>query len=801
MHKKIKKYNDLVNKKKLIYIPALLITFVILFFGIFSIEYSKSMVYKQLKIDALNFTQQTVKHIEHNQETKNAILSNMEDKMSIAGKMIFENKDSISNSWLRRIADDFGIEEIDYYTPTGKVIFSTYDEDVGIQVSLGDPVYSFMSSNKKNLHEDVRKSIDRDIYYKFSFFRDDDGDFVELGIVSDKVYSDTKLYDYQNMVDDISKNQNVYYALITNSELVEIADSDLYDIGTDWKSDHEYSEVLKGNSLAYEWYYEKTNRKVLEVAVPIIIDGNIVGVFAVGHSLEVVNDLIKTDSFRMIFIIVFVLLILIWSQKKYIIQPILKLNNELMEIDINISGNQLATGEEDLFKGVYSTINNLLYRIDENVSNINQIKSCVEYSAYHDSLTGIKNRRALFEDLDCLLSENQQGALCMFELNNLKEINDTYGQRAGDDTLCTVAHGITQAIKKGTTLYRFAGDKFIAIILRDIGEVEKECIDIMNCIDQPITSDNMVIDTACCMGITLFSKENNGASELISKADTTMYYVKNNFKKGYTYFMPFMQEALNKKTEISNVLRNAIKENGFKLLYQPIVHTNTGEIVSFEALLRLRDYNISPMEFIKVAEENGMINDIGRFVIKETICQLHEWKEKGISIKPIAVNLSPKQIKDIGLIDYIQNLLIKYAIESQFISIEITEDVLVEDSAEAIKFLENLKSIGVNIYLDDFGSGYSSLTYLTYMPIDKIKLDKSLNDRYLNKDYYGIIGNIINIAHELNLLVIAEGIESIEQHEILKEVSCDFIQGYLFSKPVDAEIAKRMLESQYLINI
>lgn len=228
-------------------------------------------------------------------------------------------------------------------------------------------------------------------------------------------------------------------------------------------------------------------------------------------------------------------------------------------------------------------------------------------------------------------------------------------------------------------------------------------------------------------------------------------------------------------------------------MYQPIVEAQSGDIASFEALIRLRDHNISPYEFIRVAEEKGLIIDIGRWVLKTAVCQLYEWKKNGTSIRPIAVNLSPKQIKDSDLLEFLQALLMEYDIEPQFLQIEITEDVLIEDSKEAITFLEKLKSVGFKISLDDFGSGYSSLTYLTFMPIDKVKLDKSLIDKYLNSDYASIIQNIIRIAHDLKLLVVAEGVELQEQCELLKEIDCDYIQGYFFSRPVDPDVAEKMM--------
>jgi diguanylate cyclase (GGDEF)-like protein len=435
----------------------------------------------------------------------------------------------------------------------------------------------------------------------------------------------------------------------------------------------------------------------------------------------------------------------------------------------------------------------LLSNIDEHILKITDIKSNMEYAAYHDKLTGLKNRRALFEDFDKYIQENKKGSLCLLDLNNLKEINDIYGHATGDEILRLIVERINNIINEDTYFYRFGGDEFIIVIFEDLDKVEQECIDIMNCVSRTMKYENIDFNISGCIGISSFPQDGNLSNNLIGKADIAMYYVKHNFKKGFTYFKPFMQDEVNRKSEINIILRNALENNGFKLLYQPIIEAKSGDVVSFEALLRLRDYNISPVDFIKVAEEKGIIIEVGRLVVEEVIKQLHEWKEKNIILRPIAINLSPNQMKDDELIIFTQNLLNKYDIESRYLEIEVTEDILIENSAEAIAFLEGFKSVGLKISLDDFGSGYSSLTYLTYMPIDKIKLDKVLIDKYLNKKNQSIIDSIIRIAHDLEFSVVAEGIESFEQYEMLKLIGCDFIQGYYFSKPVDSEAVEKML--------
>jgi EAL domain-containing protein (putative c-di-GMP-specific phosphodiesterase class I) len=253
-----------------------------------------------------------------------------------------------------------------------------------------------------------------------------------------------------------------------------------------------------------------------------------------------------------------------------------------------------------------------------------------------------------------------------------------------------------------------------------------------------------------------------------------------------------MADKLKEKIKIEKLLRDALKENGFTLLYQPQVSTFTGNILGFEALLRLKAHEISPIHFIPLAEEIGIIIEIGRWVTKEVVKQLKTRKEKGGELKPIAINFSAQQLHDSGYIEFLKALLEKEKISGEYLSIEITESIFLDKKDETITFLHKLKDLGIKIALDDFGVGYSSLSYLTFLPVDKIKLDKTLNDKFLIMDDIMVISSIISLAHSLSLEVIAEGIESIEQYLRLKEAGCDCIQGYLFSKPLDIESIDRI---------
>lgn len=238
-------------------------------------------------------------------------------------------------------------------------------------------------------------------------------------------------------------------------------------------------------------------------------------------------------------------------------------------------------------------------------------------------------------------------------------------------------------------------------------------------------------------------------------------------------------------------------DNNLRLVYQPQINTVSGEVIGYEALVRMPENAISPAKFIPVAEETGMIVDIGRRVTKEVILELAKLKRDGVIPKTISINFSVKQIRDSDYIDYLKDLLLQYSVEAEYIDIEITESVMVENQEETLKYLKRLKDIGVSISLDDFGTGYSSLNYLTYLPVDKIKLDKSLSDKFLLNEKNTVMLNIIALAHSLSLKVTAEGIESKDQYQALKKLKCDYIQGYYFDKPLEQDAFEKEFDKNY----
>ncbi len=434
-----------------------------------------------------------------------------------------------------------------------------------------------------------------------------------------------------------------------------------------------------------------------------------------------------------------------------------------------------------------------------NASMKSLVEEVTSYSN-SDPLTGIANRRSFLEFFEEALEDHHCGAVVMVDLDNFKEINDTMGHVYGDKVLGEIA-GLLSLLEADPhiKISRFGGDEFLILIddVFGIEEIDKRAKRIFDVFSEKIYVGDDAINIGISMGLSVYPNDSKEVSQLIMNADLAMYRVKRTGKKNYMYFDSSMTDEMLERTRITGILHEAITEDGFTLLYQPIIDMETCQIIGFEALIRMKNNELYPNEFIPITEEDGSINMIGRWVVNEVIIQLTHWRELGLELKPVSVNFSAKQFEDQDFVDYLGHLLEKHDIGPELICIEITETAIMENKDAALSMLNQMKDIGIKLSLDDFGTGYSSLSYLTFIPVDKIKLDKSLCDEYLEPTSLRVLENIIDISHTLGMEVIAEGIEEVYQFRMLMEMGCDAVQGYLFSKPVNPEKIVRIYEESF----
>lgn len=441
-----------------------------------------------------------------------------------------------------------------------------------------------------------------------------------------------------------------------------------------------------------------------------------------------------------------------------------------------------------------------LHGIMMDTTKMKEQEDYIKYLASHDYLTKLPNRMSFLNCLAKELEAGNSGAVFLFDIDNFKGINDTQGHVYGDELLKIIAERLKTYVNENIYAARLGGDEFLLLVknTNNLDETEAYAKQLIAIFDEAFRVQRKENYISISMGITCFPEDSTDLEQLIMYADTAMYAVKHSDKNNYAFYHNEMKKDIDSRAKIEEILRKALKNDGFKLVYQPQVDLKTGEIDGFEALLRLKEHTIRPDRFIPVAEETGLIVKIGRWVAKEAVEQFVRWQEKGLEEKKMAINFSSKQLKDKDYIKYLENLLIVNNVKSELIEIEITESILLENNKETMNFLNELKAVGFKIALDDFGTGYSSLHYLTYIPVDKVKLDKSINDKFLNLENNKVMDSLIFLAHSLNLKITAEGIEVWEKYLRLKDGGCDYIQGYLFSKPLEPDDAEKVYHQNFI---
>ena len=450
------------------------------------------------------------------------------------------------------------------------------------------------------------------------------------------------------------------------------------------------------------------------------------------------------------------------------------------------------------------------YGVAKDVTERKKAEQIISYQAYHDFLTGLANR-ALFKDhLDLAMAQakrNQKMLAVMFlDIDRFKVVNDTLGHLIGDSLLKKVASRLKGCLREGDTLARQGGDEFTVLLpqIDDKQDAIRTAEKMIQLFDVPFQIDGNELYVSISIGVALYPMDGETMETLIKNADIAMYDSKAKGRNRYQVYSADMNVSFAEKLSIEMQMRKAIDREEFLVYYQPQINVSTGEISGVEALVRWSSPihgSLSPLEFIPLAEETGLILSIGDFVLRSACKQAMQWKKSGLPPLRIAVNFSSQQIEQEGFCDYIAQLLREYDLDGSMLEMEVTESVLLNDCEHIIEKLNMIASMGIKIALDDFGTGYSSLSYLQKFPIDTIKIDQSfvrgLPDEPGN---VSIVTAICAMAQGLKMNLIAEGVEKSDQLKFLHSLKCNEAQGFLFSKPLPSnEITKLLMEKAPLV--
>lgn len=455
----------------------------------------------------------------------------------------------------------------------------------------------------------------------------------------------------------------------------------------------------------------------------------------------------------------------------------------------------------------------------QDVSDLRNAEERIRYLASYDALTGLSNRESFRQRVGEAMQHNQRHgrmlAVLLLDLDNFKRINDTLGHNSGDQLLHAIGERVAGVIRgsdllraqilarHGDELARMGGDEFCILLseIKHADDATRVAKRVLEALAKPFVADGVETFITASIGIAVHPTDGANVDDLLKNADSAMFHAKRRGKNNYQYYNPAMNARALERLTMEGNLRKALERDEFVLHYQPKLNLASGEIDGVEALVRWRHPELGmvpPGQFIPVAESTGLIVAIDEWVLTTATRQIAAWQRAGLKPISVAVNMSSLGFRQRDLIDKISRALADAGLEPRYLQMELTETLLMDDSAETEQTLTRLKDMGIRLSLDDFGTGYSSLSYLKRFPISVLKIDRSfVNDVTTDSDDAGIVTAIVEMAHCLKLSVVAEGIETREQLAFLRDHGCDIGQGYLFSRPESAERIEQMLSSDW----
>lgn len=562
------------------------------------------------------------------------------------------------------------------------------------------------------------------------------------------------------------------------------------------------SSMIVGDST-----FSNINKNHSAVVIPLLYNGSVDGYSVLIFSVEQYNAQYQR-LLQTIMIVLFMASVVgvggaYWVGQR-ITRPIISLADHIRNPDIHAL--DVDTGNHDevgvltqRFKEMQLEIEKKIRELNHEIKTRTQAEARVRNIAFYDMLTGLPNRHLFNDRLNVAIAKTMRKpstlAVIFVDFDGFKNINDLHGHPAGDDLLRIIGERLASRFRTSDTIARFGGDEFVAIVeAENDSELETLTDDIVTICSKPAQVDHHTFCLSASVGVCLYPPQGATATELLKNADIAMYRAKAKGGNCSVIFNDAMAATISEKVQFKNDLVTAVKEQQFELHYQPIINLETNRVGSVEALIRWRHPSkglLYPDTFIGVAEKNDLIGDIGHWVFKEACRQFQCWKSTidNNMLETICINVSPKQIEEASFVDRISAIIRETGIQAENIEIEITENALMLSSQDCHNRLQEIRLMGVKIAIDDFGTGYSSFSYLWQFPINTLKIDRSFVDSCAqDQRKVGILQAIIGITNTLSIDVIAEGIETEEDCLIVRNSHCNRGQGYLFSKPIEADL-------------
>ena len=607
------------------------------------------------------------------------------------------------------------------------------------------------------------------------------------------------VHEYETLILNEMGHNDIYAIIIDDYNMAKVLGQESYITGKirdeKWNIiDYDVNNVAYNTLLHNSFFIEKK-----DILNPQGIKVGSLSIYTSNHFLdEKLYSIIKNSFFTSILLSIILIFFLYLAMNMFVFKSLYKIIEIIQDSDEEGIPKRYALKEDSKEMSLLvNAMNNMIDAIKHSRLRLKEQEAVLIHQAHYDSLTDLPNR-VLFQDRleqGILKSKRDQTKLALFfiDLDQFKEINDSYGHDVGDELLKIVTQRLQVTLRAHDTLARLGGDEFTVIAedMKGVDDISYLAQKILDNLNEAIVISNKVVYVSSSIGISLYPDDGDNAQVLLKYADSAMYKAKDDGRNTFRFYSSYMTESAYEKVSMETDMRKALENEEFVVYYQPQVNALQNSIVGMEALVRWEHPEqglIPPVKFLPIAESTGLILEIDKWVMKTGMTQIAKWHGEGLNPGSLAINLVMKQLQDENCIDLIMTLMEETHCLAKWLELEVTEGQIMRDPKRAIEILNTLSSMGINIAIDDFGTGYSSLAYLKKLPIDKLKIDKSFVDNLPDDEEDVVISKtIISLAQNLRLSIIAEGVETKEQKDFLLKNGCSNIQGYFYSKPIPAK--------------
>ena len=740
---------------KVYIIPLLLISGIFIVTGFFLFSGIRDHFHDRRREEALTLAKSYARSISKYTEAEEIIDGLLTEKIRMATESAALMESEFSSGKLKELALDMGVDELDYYDETGYLTYSNLEHLIGWVIYPGHPIDDFLKSGEKTLVEEIRQDVITGDYYKYGYYRMEDGRLIQVGLRANTVYAFLERFSVGNLLSDLMSSESALRIDLLDQNLSVLSSTESTAAGT--LPDLEEARRSLESSQEYSFLHDTGKEQQFQVLVPILLEEESVKdmyALSIAYSMDETEAEIRSMSF-----FGFTALVLIYGSLLYSMISTFRKNGSLKK------------------------------------------------AAYYSALSGLPNKLHLEE---YLRSDIQRGfeksrAMILLRVVNINSINMNYGYAFGDRVLRGISNRLEEFRKKGSMLFHFTADQFIFYRndLTGVGETVSFADELMQSLAKPLSIDGIDIYLNMKSGIVRVDPSYEDVVSILKDASVAL---EQSLREdvGMVLYDERMYRSIQREEVIVKELRRAIEEQDSSVLFmefQPIVDTSTRKITGFEALARMSSPvygRVSPVEFIEIAEKNLIMVEMGSHLIDQAFDFIRELNEKGYGSVSVAVNVSGLQLLQSGFHEDVAEKIRSFGIPPEQVELEFTESMLVDNLEMVNHKFRVLRKMGVQIALDDFGTGYSSFVRLHELLIDKLKIDKQFINKLENSKRDLIIGDIIKMTHRYGLKVVAEGIEVELQRKFLLEQGCDYLQGYLFSPAVPRDKALELLEKENL---